>query len=320
METSLDARTFAVCFLWIGGTVLGLRKLLLPAACRQRWYVTLLDVILVLLLAGVGGWLIQLRHPSHIWKPPLILAAGYCGLMAVGSSLLGRLVGRVLTFLRDYRWQALLLLLGCPALAVWLGAQDPSPEDYLLASEPVDEEAIFEDDSVVETMIVHESDASPVYTDRGRPVRLYTCTYPVPSRQAATQAENEVFRAKGLDWHIIRVAPPSWGYNCHGWVFAAGRHLILTAAEVETILEDNGYVPVSEPRVGDLAIYRSRRGKIIHSGIVRAVAADGLVLVESKWGKLSRFLHPADEHLYQSHATCTYYRSSRAGHCLQGVD
>jgi hypothetical protein len=88
---------------------------------------------------------------------------------------------------------------------------------------------------------------------------------------------------------------------------------------VELILHDNGYRPQSVPRAGDLAIYRNEQGDIVHAGIVRANDPFGLALVESKWGCLGRFIHPADVHCYPN-TVCTYYQTSRShGHLLQGL-
>src|SRR5207248_516297 len=46
--------------------------------------------------------------------------------------------------------------------------------------------------------------------------------------------------------------------------------------------------------------------------------ADGVVLVESKWGQLGRYIHTCADHIYGDN-TCTYYRSSRTGHVLRGL-
>lgn len=84
------------------------------------------------------------------------------------------------------------------------------------------------------------------------------------------------------------------------------------------ILSDNGYCAVSQVQTGDLAIYRDRAGQVIHSGVVVGESLQGVVMVESKWGKLGRFIHSADRHDY-SDAICTFYRSPRPNHLLRGI-
>ena len=88
---------------------------------------------------------------------------------------------------------------------------------------------------------------------------------------------------------------------------------------MDLILHDNGYGLVSVPRPGDLAVYRNSAGDIAHAGVVRGHGDDGLTLVESKWGCLGRFIHPADTHSYPD-TTCSYYRTARPhGHLLRGL-
>jgi hypothetical protein len=112
----------------------------------------------------------------------------------------------------------------------------------------------------------------------------------------------------------IRTSAPDSTSNCHGWVFTGGRFYVRPES-VPIILEDNGYEFVTQPRSGDAVIYRNVAGRIIHSGIVR-VCDDDVILVESKWGALGRYLHsPAD----QVYATkWAFYRSPRSGHIVMG--
>ncbi len=112
---------------------------------------------------------------------------------------------------------------------------------------------------------------------------------------------------------VLRVAPPDPACNCYGWVFDAGRHTLYPEA-VPLILRENGYRPVAAPAVGDVAVYYDPAGTVVHAGVVHS-AADGLVLVESKWGWLSRFLHHADAVPYA--ADCVYYRTDRGDHAVK---
>jgi hypothetical protein len=52
---------------------------------------------------------------------------------------------------------------------------------------------------------------------------------------------------------------------------------------------------MSTPRPGDVIVYRNSLRTILHSGVVRLVDGDQ-ILVESKWGTFGRFLHnPIDQ-------------------------
>jgi hypothetical protein len=101
--------------------------------------------------------------------------------------------------------------------------------------------------------------------------------------------------------------------NCHGWVFTEGKYLLF-GEQVEEILRDNGYQVVATPVVGDIIVYRSHSGSILHSGLVQSVFGNGEVLIESKWGISARYLHlPKDQpygELFQ------YYHSERGKHSV----
>lgn len=101
--------------------------------------------------------------------------------------------------------------------------------------------------------------------------------------------------------------------NCHGWVFAEGKYLLF-GEQVEEILRENGYQVVAKPAVGDVIVYRSHSGAILHSGLVQSVFGNGEVLIESKWGISARYLHlPKDQpygELFQ------YYHTERGKHSV----
>ena len=84
------------------------------------------------------------------------------------------------------------------------------------------------------------------------------------------------------------------------------------------ILHDNGYETVSVPQAGDLAIYHDARGRLVHSSVVRAVSPDGLVMVESKWSFMGRYLHRVQDYCFAT--SWTYQHSRRTGHLLLGLD
>jgi hypothetical protein len=83
---------------------------------------------------------------------------------------------------------------------------------------------------------------------------------------------------------------------------------------VDEILADNGYQIVEEAREGDVIIYRDELGQVRHSGLVRFVGTDGLVLVESKWGSLGLYLHTPKEQPYGEFFD--FYHTSRPNHEL----
>src|SRR5581483_6709944 len=143
---------------------------------------------------------------------------------------------------------------------------------------------------------------SQAYTDRGRPLTvLQVRARPMPEMIAD---DHFWLQDQGLAHRVVRTAPPSPDYVCHDWVFAAGRYSIVDSP-VEMILEDNGYTAVSRPQVGDLAVYRhGPGGPIMHTGIVQVVEEGAEVVVESKWGWRSRYLHPADVYSHPE-AVCT---------------
>jgi hypothetical protein len=116
---------------------------------------------------------------------------------------------------------------------------------------------------------------------------------------------------------LLNTGPADPSCNCHGWVFTGGRYSI-DGHEAQHILEANHYREVREPQVDDLAIYRDERGQILHTALVRTVTSDGLILLESKWGQMGRYIHrPSDLRFGRPF---TYYRSSRRGHLLRGLD
>src|SRR5262249_28326895 len=129
-------------------------------------------------------------------------------------------------------------------------------------------------------------------------------------------SEGNLIRNQRLLEHMLRTAPPDTSYNCHGWVFAAGKFWVK-GQEVQAILDDNGYREVSTPRPNDVAVFRDDVGNILHTGLVRTASEDGLILIESKWGTLGRYIHMPQDQVYA--ASCSYYRSSRQSHALHGL-
>jgi hypothetical protein len=143
-------------------------------------------------------------------------------------------------------------------------------------------------------------------TDRGRSITLVvqsnaSFTPPPLSREFGERFQDRV----------IQLSSPDNESNCHGWVFTGGRFGVASP-HVDTILEDNDYQRVESPRKGDLVIYRAADGRALHSGVIR-LAEDDLVLVESKWGPLARYLHRLQDPPYWTEKYA-FYRSPRQGH------
>jgi hypothetical protein len=124
------------------------------------------------------------------------------------------------------------------------------------------------------------------------------------------------FKQEDLLQKAIRIAGPDAACKCHGWVFTGGQFGVASE-DVDAILADNGYLAVSEPRENDVVIYRDDLGRVRHTGLVRFVGADGLVLVESKWGPLGLYLHPPQDQPYGTFFN--YYHSPRPGNELRLV-
>ena len=108
-------------------------------------------------------------------------------------------------------------------------------------------------------------------------------------------------------------------YNCHGLTFASRRTQV--GPPVTPILEDDGFEQVDERnvQVGDIVIYSSARGEVVHSGFV--VGTESVEIVHggkptiipriwSKWGKGHEWVHPVGEcpYLQDEGNFTTYYR------------
>jgi hypothetical protein len=111
-------------------------------------------------------------------------------------------------------------------------------------------------------------------------------------------------------------------YNCHGLTFGSRRTTVTPA--VLPILEDDGFDPVleKEARPGDIVLYSSARGEVIHSGFVIArdkveiVAGQQPIIIPiiwSKWGKGYEMVHAVGEcpYLEEDGSFAAYYRLKR---------
>jgi hypothetical protein len=150
-------------------------------------------------------------------------------------------------------------------------------------------------------------------TDLGQTIALEVPVDPAEQADLEELEESSVPIQQYQQNYLIRRGPPDDTSNCHGWVFTAGKYNIAGRL-VSTILEQNNYISVVQPEPGDLVIYRGTNGDISHSGIVRAVLGKDDVLVESKWGRMGVYLHPADKSCYGK--DFMFYRSERGSHTI----
>jgi len=127
-------------------------------------------------------------------------------------------------------------------------------------------------------------------------------------------AEPKPLIPEGFDGRVIVADATNSRANCHGWVFTGGAYRVMSE-DVDAILHDNGYRTISEPGPNDLIIYRDDAGRVVHTGVVKAVGPGGFTLIESKWGPLDVYWHTPDNQIYSQRYD--YYRSPRESHLLR---
>jgi len=251
-----------------------------------------------------------LDQPTWLWQP--LLALSPLGLViALACSKVPAHAGPFLFRLVTCApVQALVLLVSGLAVAgnqLWRidsdlqSEMDRTETELALASEPADLEV---------------TPNRPAFTDSGHQIQLFSPRTAAQSDQERA-AERRYLQQNGLEMKVIQTAGLNPNYNCHGWVFAGGRFWVRSVS-VDRILQDNGYKPTTAVAPGDVAVFRNKGGKVTHSGLVHSVSQAGLILVESKWGRLGRFIHTDANHLYRTDKV-NYYRSPRRNHLLQGL-
>ncbi len=285
----------AVYILGFAGSLAALAFLWLEYRRRFRWSAVASAALCALwLAAALGAWWWGLARLA--WAACLVLA-GACG---VASLLHWPLARNVLAWLARPRTVWILMLVAAPASASLLAWRLNRPETPPL-------------DPLVLPMERKELEQVHVATDRGRLLPVFNLVVP----DTTEEYEQTYLAERHFSWRIIRTGDPDPTYNCHGWVFTAGR-FALRSEDVELILEDNQYTRVDRPQPGDVIVYRDDQGRILHTGLVRSVIGNEIVLIESKWGPLGRFLHgPEDQPWGDNYA---YYRSPRPGHLLAVIE
>jgi hypothetical protein len=285
-----------------GMALLGLVLLLGRASVSRPWRVALF------LVAGLATLMPFLDNLAVARRPLLGLAALCATCPLLSTAYPRRLLSAAVALVGQCRAQGAALLAASLSLLVGLpvllereaaGARQAQGE---FADHPVSAH--------------HKPKPVTAWTDRGSPVTAFDlgAHLPLVDEQAA---EAQLMQARNLGLRLIRTAPPDGGCNCHGWVYTGGRYLV-SAGDVDHILNDNGYEAVTTPQVGDLVVYRAKGGVPAHSAVVRVATDDGLVLLEGKWNTLGVYLHAPED--YAPGLTWTYYRSPRSGHVLRGLD
>ncbi len=234
---------------------------------------------------------------------------GIAFLSGLTSNRLAAATGKCLGVARRPTCQAVtLMVIGAAAMAGTLGHLTRVEEAVVDADMKwMVESSVHPDLQVVTSEIAT--------TDLGRTITLReTANHRDPAELEGF--ERQLFPDMRRAQRIFRVAPPSDVSNCHGWIFTGGEYWV-SPEDVETILTDNGYQAVSEPRPGDLVVYRLANS-IAHTAILHSVLPSRPMMVEGKWGWMGVYLHAIDESSYGK--SYTFYRSSRPGHLLAGLD
>jgi len=312
----IDPLLFAMGCLGGGGVLL---SLWLGFASDRRTLATLLVELLLggmalaagafALVAGLAG------QPVGLWGSAAALVGLYWLVVVLPSATFAWAATCLVHGVRSRagrRATMLAVWVSCPFLALGLVYHQFYNADYELKPD------VFNPAAGLLTEAPEPNPDSPLTTDLGHTVlTLHVEDPPSMPTPALLEAQDKLIKHFELHDTVIHL-PLGWqNTNCHGYVFTNGQYWV-SGKQVDMILDDNGYRPVSVPQAGDLAIYRDADGHVLHSGIVRGLAADGVILVESKWGQTGRFIHRHDRHCYGD-APCTFYRSARQGHLLRGV-
>lgn len=287
----------------------------------------------ILVIGGVWVGIASLKQRKGGWRTALALAAGF----ATGSAALYAVDASLSLGVAGLAAAALLMAVLRTDFPVWMAkaVARPQPQAVLVAlagltlivygtyridadlQKDIDEAAEIIDLTTCAADL-EPSSVPAARTDLGRSIPLWEPSAgTVESLQ--TFSEKDYLSRMRLNAHLIQTGPVDGEYNCHGWVFTGGKYWVR-GAWVETILCDNGYRETKKPMIGDVCVYRDDKGEVSHTAIVRGLGADGLVLLESKWGKIGRYIHTANgNHAYSGH-TPKYYRTSRGTHLLAGLD
>jgi hypothetical protein len=296
---------FAVLLLAGAGMVLagGLNLLL-------RRSPTMVRVAMALLPCGgvlAAGWLLR-DNWRFVGVVAVLMGAGVGTCLLLGSAWLAR-VGRsfaALAVRQPVRW-GMLAAIGL-ATAIGSVVVYDTEESFALDQTMNDLEVLTGRPDCVTI-------GTATSTDKGGRVDVLKAKAPRPA-DIYKEAERRVIQSVPAPDQVVRRQPADERTNCHGWVFTGGRYWV-SGGSVDQILTDNSYEPVTDPRPGDLVVYR-KGDEVRHTALVRYVTEGMPVLVEGKWGVGGVYRHTVENSIYG--LEFTYYRSPRAGHVIAGAD
>jgi hypothetical protein len=278
----------------VGGTVLALVGMWLEIRWGRR-AIRGFSGVLFLLLWALAAILWKAGQPSGVVGSLLALGVACLAAFAVQVAFIR---GWVIRLLQPRAIWTILLVVS-PIFAVVYAQHVNRPEELPACL------------SEAGLGIHKDTTGARAVTDVGREIMLFHYA----DLHSPRAVEDSLLEADRFTHEVIRIERPSATSNCHGWVFAGGAFGI-PSEQVDTVLADNGYLPVEHALAGDLVIHRDDTGKPQHTGIVRFVEErDGLVIVESKWGPLGVFLHTPENQPYGRHFD--FWRSRRRGHELE---
>jgi hypothetical protein len=284
----------------LGLLVVGLAFILVGTRSRLNWAAS---VLFAACAAGVGPVAFNLAEFALIPTAAVIFTV-----LAISALRSRRLASAIASAYRCVASPvgaiALLLTAG---VALMAGS---------LARHTIAEEAAMDRDTSLMEMTFTPPKTAPadsveLRTDKGIPIRALAAVEMRPAKVIGP-AEHSLLEQQGFQERIIRTGPASDACNCHGWVFTGGRYW-LAPGDVERILAENAYEPVSDPQPNDIAIYRNS-DVISHTAIIRSATPGQPILVEGKWGWMGVFIHEVGSSCYGQHYT--FYRSARIGHAL----
>lgn len=298
------AQFFPAICAGLGLFLAGVANLLLPRRLLWARVAVTLGALAVALAAAA-----TIDQPGTIAATLALLAIGLFPWLLLGS---GRVIARVTALMAmSQRLAARSILL----IVVGLGMAIHSIMTFERADEEAIEASIADLERAAARVPLMPSREAWAATDLGTRIVLKEAVDPHEGA-ALDVIESRLLQNGHLDDQVIRRGHATEQSNCHGWVFTRGRYF-LSPEDVELILAENGYREVADPRPGDLAIYRTSYG-IAHTAIVRYVSEGQPVMIEGKWSIYGVFLHPVDRSPYGTEYS--FYRSSRHGHLLIGLD
>lgn len=297
------SHTLLLYYLPLGGVALGVVGILAESTRCARWFRAAPLLVPLLFTAAVFG--IQPGWEQEFWPAAVILSLA-CGVSyLLRSPLAARGMRLAWTGLRRPRTHWGLLLAASVLFGgAWLYSEESSPAALGDLFDPLSAQLQNEG--------LHATDSARAHTDRGRPIPLYLPPAIDLDRANITKFEKPYLEAARE--RAIRMAPADPSHNCHGWTFAGGDYWVK-GEDVEVILQDNGYRPVSSFQVNDVVVFRDGAGDVTHSGVIRSILPNGEFLIESKWGWAGRFVHTRGGPIYGER--WTVYRSDRDGHRLR---